>query len=135
LTKNIFPVKVISTSLRLGDDTDQHMGRIQAAKCRCGYRTSVTTGGSMREFRQRSYFPFYCKDCGIVDVNIQEKDLVCPSCKSSDIKEYGKPPISIESTEFPYVQCFNYGAPQEGNLCPKCKEMTLEFQSSDLLFD
>jgi len=102
------------------------MGQIQSAKCQCGYSTTISTGGSRREFKHKCYFPFYCAKCGLVDVNIRLNPITCPDCKSVDVKEYGKHPISTESKEFAYVQCFNYGAPKKGNLCPKCKEMTLD---------
>ena len=54
-----------------------------------------------------------------------------------------KDPIFAYGTHFelnneehpPIVQCFNYGAHKTGNLCPYCKEMTLEFQSADIIFD
>jgi hypothetical protein len=63
----------------------------------------------------------------MVDVNYVAKELVCPECKSPNIKQYGKPPISIGETENPMLQDFDLSAPAEGNLCPACKNMTLRF--------
>ena len=111
------------------------MGQISSAKCKCGYRTSISTGGSMSEYMEKCYFPFYCKDCGLVSINFRITPIHCPDCESIDVKEYGKHPISIESTEYSFLQCFNYGAPKKGNLCPECKEMTLEFQNPEIFFD
>ena len=111
------------------------MGKIQTAECQCGFKKMIKTGGNMHDFKVRSYFPFNCKKCGLVDVNIMQKPLACPICKSIEVNEYGKYPNSIESKEFPKVQCFNYGAPESGNFCPMCKKMTLAFNSGELLFD
>ena len=111
------------------------MGQISSAKCKCGYRTSISTGGSMSEYMEKCYFPFYCKDCGLVSINYRITPIHCPDCESVDVKEYGKHPISIESTKYSFLQCFNYGAPKKGNLCPECKEMTLEFQNPEIFFD
>ena len=111
------------------------MGKIHTATCKCGYHGIVRVGGNRRTFTTNSLFPFYCDKCGLVSVNFRDTPIHCPKCESLDVKEYGKHPISIESSNFPIVQCFNYGAHKEGNLCPDCKEMTLEFQSADISFD
>jgi hypothetical protein len=81
--------------LKGGGNIGVVMGSIHGTRCKCGRESSVTIGGGMRDFKQDSRFPFYCKNCGLVSVNVQDKNLICPSCESSEIHEYGKPPISI----------------------------------------
>lgn len=112
------------------------MGSIKNASCPCGFQKSVVVGGSMARFREESYFPYYCATCGLVDVNIAKEDLIaCPECQSQSITQYGKPPISGELQERGNFNCYNYKAPYKGNLCPECKQMTLDFLGSEILFD
>ena len=49
----------------------------------------------MSDFRTNSPFPFYCKSCGLVLANTAKKPIVCPTCASNDIHQYGSPPISV----------------------------------------
>jgi predicted RNA-binding Zn-ribbon protein involved in translation (DUF1610 family) len=35
-------------------------------------------GGSRHSYLRESYFPYRCKECGIVEVNIAEESPVCP---------------------------------------------------------
>lgn len=110
------------------------MGQIIRVSCQCGYKTSATIGGNRASFTTDSSFPFYCEKDGLISVNIQ-KEICCPWCQSKDIYQYGKAPVSIEKDSFPSVQWGSYGAHRQGNLCPKCKKMTLELGPTEICFD
>jgi len=112
------------------------MGSVHMASCECGFRTSVRVGGGMRSFQTNAPFPFYCKRCGLVGANTAMKPVVCPTCASSDIQQYGKPPISvIDPHAHAVLQNFSFEAFAEGNLCPACKKMTLVFDAAGTRFD
>ena len=90
----------------------------------------------MSDFRTNSPFPFYCKSCGLVLANTAKKPIVCPTCASNDIHQYGSPPISVvDPYAHPVLQTFSYKAYAKGNLCPACKHMTLVFDVEGLSFD
>ena len=98
------------------------------ATCQCGFETEVEVGGYMKTYLECSYFPYYCSTCGLVHANIQLAVPVCPDCASAEIKQYGKPPVSIPTDSSPKTLCaWDYTASAEGNLCPSCKQMTLVF--------
>jgi RNA polymerase subunit RPABC4/transcription elongation factor Spt4 len=113
------------------------MGSIHGTKCKCGKESSVVIGGGMKDFNKDSRFPFYCKDCGLVSVNVQDKNLVCPDCNSTEINEYGIPPISIrnENDKYPAIEWGNFKAYKNGNLCPICKEHAMIFGHPQMMFD
>lgn len=113
------------------------MGSIHKASCVCGYEIDVTVGGDMSSYLENEPFPYYCKSCGLVEANTALKNPVCPSCKSTDIHQYGRPPISSipQTKNWPALQNFNFSADREGNLCPACKAMTLVFSGPIVLFD
>ena len=111
------------------------MGKIMQVACPCGFETTVTIGGGMRDHRTNSSFPHYCKTCGMVGVNVMAKPIECPHCHSQEVTAYGVPPVSIPDEQYSGVQWGNYNAPRSGNLCPQCKEMTLEFTSTIMMFD
>ena len=112
------------------------MRSIKNTSCPCEFQQSVVVGGSMATFRKESYFPYYCATCGLVDVNIAKEDqIACPECKTQSITQYGKPPISVEIQERGNFSCYDYKAPYKGNRCPECKQMTLDFLGSEIMFD
>ena len=111
------------------------MGQTNRVACSCGFTSSVTIGGGMRTYLEDSRFPFYCKFCGLVDVNVAGTELVCPNCESQDVLPYGKPPISIEQVGHACIEWNPYKAYKTGNLCPQCKKMTLEFRNTEMMFD
>ena len=114
------------------------MGSRHSASCPCGYLNNVNIGGSRATFMTDSEFPFYCEKDGLVSVNFRNVPFACPWCKSSEIKQYGLPPVSLAPTNgkrWPDLQVSSLEAYFEGNLCPKCKEMTLVFSGVDMLFD
>lgn len=103
------------------------MANIYKASCKCGFKRSMRTGGNRDNFQTESYFPFYCKECGLVNVNIKEPHSTCPSCKSIDLKPCGHRDISLDN-KWKTVQCSQYEAPNVGNLCPNCLDKTLSFE-------
>ena len=103
------------------------MANFYKASCKCGYERSVRTGGTRETFQTESYFPFYCKQCGLINVNFMQPHELCPTCKSADIKPYGGPTTSLDN-EFNTVTSYKYKAPNKGNLCPQCGEFTLNFE-------
>lgn len=113
------------------------MGSIRQVSCPCGFKSSVKVGGGMRDFRTNSTFPFYCEKCGLVEVNVTKEPLHCPKCNSTEVKQYGIPPIS----EPPIInrgalEWGNYKADLKGHLCPSCKQKTMEFLSAgEIMFD
>jgi predicted Zn-ribbon and HTH transcriptional regulator len=112
------------------------MGSIHEVSCDCGYHGEVTVGGGRSDFRTNAPFPYYCKRCGLVEANTAKNPVVCPTCSSEDIHQYGKPPVS---TEIPGVYAafehFSLKAYEKGNLCPACKKMTLVFDRFGDRFD
>ena len=113
------------------------MGSIRKVACPCGFHSTVIVGGGMRDFREKSTFPFYCESCGLVDLNVAKDKLCCPKCNSAEVKQYGIPPIS----EPPLinrgsVSWDKYKADLKGHLCPDCKKKTMEFLSGgEIMFD
>ena len=114
------------------------MASLHSAYCKCGFDSSVFVGGNRETFLSLSFFPFYCKSCGLVTVNIHADKILCPHCNEKNIYPYGLPPISIgkmNENDYPVIQCFRYYAYATGNLCPSCKKMSLAFGHADALFD
>ena len=113
------------------------MGQIHSTRCDCGQSASVKIGGGMLNFKHDSRFPFYCEACGLVSVNVQAEKLECPHCYSDQVLEYGKPPISIrvEGDNHPRFEWDNYKAYWKGNLCPDCKQHTMRFGPTEIMFD
>jgi hypothetical protein len=112
------------------------MGSVHEAKCECGFRADVTVGGGMADYTENAPFPFYCERCGLVEVNTALEIRTCPSCGNTDVHQYGQPPASRPGDDKRHaLQNFSFTAPATGNLCPKCKKMTLVFSECTDLFD
>jgi hypothetical protein len=112
------------------------MGSIHEASCECGFRADITVGGGMSDFTTNSPFPFYCRRCGLISANTANPPIVCPTCSSIDIHQYGKPPISlVDPKAHAVLQDFAFEAYANGNLCPACKKMTLVFDVASVMFD
>lgn len=135
------------------------MGSVHTAFCDCGFSDEVTIGGSRQDFREDSAFPFYCNDCGLVEVNVAKlgRDVyvtICPRCGADGCTQYGVPPVSLKDlrpkpwprdlvgdkhVEIPSSETITWGSRQAtltGHRCPACGQMTLEFSRyPDLLFD
>lgn len=65
------------------------MGSQVRASCPCGYDKVFTVGGSMSSYRTHSYFPYRCRSCGIVSVNIAEDPVRCSKNASHHIERIG----------------------------------------------
>jgi RNA polymerase subunit RPABC4/transcription elongation factor Spt4 len=109
------------------------MGSIVHATCACGFNDVVIVGAGRMNYRTESKFPFYCKACGLVSVNITTKELKCPDCHSKEVQPYGRKPISNPKKNNDYLQWGpQYGAAASGHLCPACKKKTMSFQMAGL---
>jgi len=102
------------------------MGMKVFAECDCGFEAHTKVGGTRGGYRSESYFPFFCKRCGLVSVNVAQK-LSCPTCRSMDIQQYGKSPITLEPEVHAYIQYSGYFADQRYNYCPACKRYMMNF--------
>ena len=114
------------------------MGSFHTAHCPCGFKGGVSVGGNRATYMTDSVFPFYCEKDGLISVNFREEPYKCTWCKSTDIKHYGVPPVSLPpegERPWPTLQAWDFKAYREGNLCPKCKQMTLVFGGAEMLFD
>jgi hypothetical protein len=114
------------------------MASVHQAKCGCGFQTTVSAGGTRANFETVNNFPFYCDACGLVTVNTRDTIIKCPTCNSHKIVQYGIAPASVSRKEkytLPAIQAFSYQANAKGNLCPACKNYTLEFSGSNAIFD
>lgn len=125
------------------------MGAVHTAFCKCGFTKEVTVGGSRKTFRSNSLFPFHCNNCGIVEVNtatLKSETFVtnCPSCGDPNATQYGAPTSSYlglrlgkkSASADTALQWGSRDAPATGNLCPECKQMTMQFSAMpDIMFD
>jgi hypothetical protein len=135
------------------------MGSVYQAYCDCGFREDVTVGGTRSSFLEQSSFPFYCRQCGLVSVNIAKLPrgqvvTTCPSCQSSECTQYGIPPVSVHDlrtvpwwkklfkfskSDAPATSAIQWGnreASDDGHICPGCREMRLRFSRfPSLMFD
>jgi len=85
----------------------------------------------MSSYLKDSPFPFYCRNCGLVEANTALGTPICPKCRTTEILQYGKPSVSsVPKDGYTVLQNFDFEAYPEGNLCPKCKGMTLVFSGS-----
>lgn len=132
------------------------MGSVHTAECECGFSRDVTVGGGRHTFLQKSLFPFYCKSCGLVEVNIavlpdKVFEAPCPTCGAAGTVQYGVPPVSQHDMRQKPKRFWQRQEPQReqavlhwrqreasesGHICPACHKMTLKFsQMPSLMFD
>jgi Zn finger protein HypA/HybF involved in hydrogenase expression len=111
------------------------MGNIRDARCPCGFRSSVKIGGGMADHRENSAFPFHCKTCGLISVNVAKAERICPTCQSAEITQYGKEPVSLPGPNGSAVQWGNYKARAIDHLCPRCNQHTMAFDGPSIMFD
>ena len=113
------------------------MGTVHLAYCECGYKTSVFVGGRRQSFNTKSVFPYYCKKCGLVEVNTVANDICCSQCGAKDVVAYGHKSISNTGDQ-ETVTAIEWGenrANRNGNLCPACKNFTLTFGTPEVFVD
>ncbi len=135
------------------------MGSVYEVSCRCGFQAEVTVGGARDWFHDTSYFPFHCKSCGLVQVNVAKvpdevSSCDCPECGTADCTQYGTPPVSRhdlrpkswpskllkkaaeEPSDSATIAWGNRQAALKEHLCPACKEMSMEFSRfPSVMFD
>ncbi len=112
------------------------------ATCQCGFREYIEVGSPLGEFpRRNNHFPFYCKTCGVVPVNIALEHKVCPTCSNKEVTEYGIPPLSTEvrcetnssdsRRHEKIIEAWEGGkkfqVSTSDNFCPKCNNMSMRF--------
>jgi hypothetical protein len=117
------------------------MEHTYTANCNCGFNQYIEVGHSL-ESPEKNYFPFYCKKCGLVPVNIASEYKECPTCTSKEVAEYGVPTLSTEvtkNTDFfdprrpeKFIESYDlhekhFQVSTGGNFCPKCNNMSMEF--------
>ena len=110
------------------------MGSLVYGECKCGYKKErMCLGGGMDSFETVANFPYYCKTCEAVMMhNTFMKPAIC-SCGQLMVR-YDDPTLSKPKSEVPSeVFNWNFGdneklvLTENGYLCPKCKEYTLEW--------
>jgi hypothetical protein len=135
------------------------MGSVHTAACDCGFLSDVTVGGGRHTFLERSLFPFFCHQCGLVEVNVaklsgKEVSTACPQCQLENATQYGTRPVSVhdmrrsrrrfweiwkrDASPLPEAVLDWSGrrAAETGHLCPACHKMTLRFSEvPSLMFD
>jgi hypothetical protein len=110
------------------------MGAIYIATCHCHFQQNITVGGDQANYHRRSFFPFLCKQCGLVEVNICKRRLRCPKCSSSRVQAYGSPKLSPHDIGDRELSWDGYSAGSLRHFCPSCKQHHLSFELS-YLFD
>jgi hypothetical protein len=113
------------------------MSTSHTVTCECGFSSYVNAGGTREKYLKECFFPHYCKQCGIVNVNTASKTIKCTSCNSTDIVAYGTNELSDYKNKevIPAIQSFSYYAYRYRNFCPSCKKFTLEIEPPSILFD
>ena len=110
------------------------MGSIYQAKCLCGFEKNIRVGGTMSDYQTHSYFPFFCKTCGLVEVNISSRKVRCPQSRIHRIVQYGLPPLSPKDDTDREMSWERYSAGKGPHLCPNCQRHHLIFQLQ-VMFD
>ena len=116
------------------------MGQIVKASCDCGFEGSATVGGTMASFKERSGFPYQCKDCkDLVTVNIACEDRTCPECGGENILSYHRPPREDATEDEVFDEEFTQANDLargvwlrlcwSENPCPACGKNALKFRS------
>ena len=101
------------------------MGQLIVAKCSCGFSQQAPVGGGMATYKEKASFPFYCSNCGLVDVNVVKNEAICPTCKSTDVIQYGDQKISIPTEFNKVLEWGSHHCGSRGHLCPKCKNQSM----------
>jgi predicted RNA-binding Zn-ribbon protein involved in translation (DUF1610 family) len=90
----------------------------------------------MYDFLNVCLFPAQCPRCErVVEVNLARKPVRCPDCGSKDVTPYGdSAPIGADG----FDEVARWGELRLKDIaydCPACKQMTLRFSPSGLLWD
>lgn len=112
------------------------MGSQVRAKCKCGLKAKILIGGSMRNFLEIEYFPFFCGECSsVVQANLKEALPSCVSCKSNRIIPYTNSKLIQKAGKDTIAQSFDNVITNGLYKCPKCLEFSLQFTHGDTLWD
>jgi len=65
------------------------MGGQVRAICPCGYDQKFTVGGARHSHNTNSYFPYRCRECGLVSVNIALGQPACPNVAGHEVVRVG----------------------------------------------
>jgi RNA polymerase subunit RPABC4/transcription elongation factor Spt4 len=103
------------------------MGQLVKAICNCGFIKDAPVGGGISTYKESATFPFYCRDCGLVNVNIAKGEKICPECESIDVTQYGDSKISIPTDHNKVLEWGSYHSGSRGHLCPNCKSQKMVF--------
>ena len=117
------------------------MGQAFSAKCKCGYKTEVATGGG-RATPNSCLFPVFCKDCQKQEAsNVSAPVPTCTLCGSTNVVPYDAEELKQKDGET-ILECCENGA-QPGKFinltdgkyyCPSCKEYTLSFERTGTIW-
>ena len=90
------------------------MGTSLQALCICGFEGRAAIGSSRREHGIVFRFPHHCKTCqALVNVDMLNAPLVCPTCASDQITRYGWAiPTSRKSHRNWYQRLFGLKPPE-----------------------
>jgi hypothetical protein len=111
------------------------LGNIIDAHCTaCNYKSSVTIGGTMRDFQTHSSWPIFCQDCGdMTSTNTMAEPLVCLKCRSPRITKYDAHHL-VEGGTREVAGWFSDHLTDGRYLCPACRKQTLRFDPQPSVF-
>ena len=111
------------------------MGRDAIASCECGFTATVPIGGGQLDFLTTFYFPALCKKCnGLVRVNLLEKSMSCPKCRSTGVVPYDQPElIKVEGPN--RLEWDDRYLTDGAYFCPGCGQFTLTFKDVGICWD
>jgi hypothetical protein len=111
------------------------LGNIIDAHCTaCNYKSSVTIGGTMRDFQTHSSWPVFCQDCGdMTSTNARAEPLICLTCQSARVTKYDAHHLVEGETREVAGWCSDHLT--DGlYLCPTCRKQTLRFDPQPRVF-
>ena len=137
------------------------MGNVIGMKCSCGYSAHIVIGSGMS--RDYCKLPHFCKNCGVVNVDVMADEPQCPKCASSHVIRYGETQktyqFTIMGVRLPKIRtafwthdkrashprasrpgdyaCHSWGdwrISAGDHLCPGCSKMTLQLYPGPMLF-
>jgi Zn finger protein HypA/HybF involved in hydrogenase expression len=134
------------------------MGTQASMDCGCGYSKVVVIGAGMRDYNKVCKFPHYCKECGVVSVNLFSSEQACPTCGSHDVIRYGEMSqkksycflgyhltfldryivshddrVTRPSGET-FCSWFSYSISGGWHLCPSCDTFSLQIGSGTVVY-
>ena len=112
------------------------MGTQVKAICQCGLEKDILIGGGKLNHKTTSYFPCYCRDCkDVVQGNLKQLFKRCPNHKSHRISSYTKRELIGIEGKGTIVEQGKHKLTNGTYKCPRCEQMTLHFQDTQLFWD